>query len=133
MNTIMDWFLTQLNRIRSWWSDNYEQIEENVEQWVRRLNMCFDSLARHITILMITGVIFNIVSSYFYPEFPEKIPIIYGWFDGWLQFGEFAFKAILGGIYSFFTGHWSEFWAEYNEAYQELFQQFANWLSNIHF
>ena len=128
MNTI-----AQINRIKTWWSNNHEPVEQNVEQSVRRLGRGFNRLARNITRLMIIGVILNIVASYFYPEFPERFTIIYGWFDGWLQFGEFAVKAALGGIYSLFTGQWSEFWAEYNEAFQELLQQFTNWLSNIHF
>lgn len=133
MNTIMNWLLAQINRIRTWWSNNHEQVEENVEQGVRRLIRGFDRVARNITRLMIIGVILNVVASYFYPDFPERFPVIYGWYAGWLQFGEFAVKAGLNGIYSFFTGHRSEFWNEYNEAFQELLQQFTNWLNTIHF
>ena len=133
MNAIMNWFSAQINRIRTWWNNNHEQVEQNVEQGGRRLDRGFNRLARNITRLMIIGVILNVVARYFYPDFPERFPAIYGWFDGWLQLGEFAVKAALSGIYSLFTGRWSEFWAEYNEAFQELLQQFTNWLGTLHF
>jgi predicted PurR-regulated permease PerM len=133
MNTIINWLSEQINRIKVWWSNNHERVEQNVEHGARRLGRGFDRIVRNITRLMIIGVILNVVASYFYPDFPEKFPAIYGWFDGWLQFGEFAVNAALNGIYSLFIGQWSEFWTEYNEAFKELVQQFTNWLSTLHF
>ena len=79
------------------------------------------------------GVIINVISNYFYPEFANRFPIIYGWFDGWLQLRELALKAGLGGIYAFLTGNFSEFWAEYSSYVKEAIQQFWNWLSLIKF
>lgn len=32
MNTIMNWLLAQINRVRTWQGNNHEQVEENVEQ-----------------------------------------------------------------------------------------------------
>lgn len=119
---IMNWLFQ--HRINTGCNNN-----KNLKQIVRRLSR----FASNITTLMIIGVILNVVSSYFYPDFPERFPTIYGWFDGWLQFGEFIFTATLNVIYSFFTGHWSKFWTEYNEAFQELFHQFTNWLNTLHF
>lgn len=125
----MNWLLAQINCVRTWWGNNHEQVEENVEQGIRRMSRGFSMVGRNIARLMIIGVMLIVVDS----DFPERFPVIYGWFDGWLQLGEFAVKATLNGIYSFFTGHWSEFWTEYNEACQELLQQFTNWLNTLHF
>ena len=92
-----------------------------------------DRISGNIGRLILMGVIVNVIASYFYPEFPERFPIIYGWFDGWLQLGELALKAGLGGTYAFFTGNFGEFWAEYSNAVNEAIQQFYNWLSLIQF
>ena len=129
MNRIMNWITTLINHLRNWWSTNHTEVEQGIDNFWRG----FDRISRNITRLMIIGVILNVIVAYFYPEFPERFPAIYGWFDGWLQLGEFAIKAALNGIYSLFTGHWNEFWTEYNEAFRELWQQFVNWLGTIHF
>lgn len=129
MNRLINWLTTHFNNARNWWNNNQQNIAEDIQI----LGSGFDRISRNITRLVIIGVIINVISSNFYPEFPERFPAIYGWFDGWLQLGEFALKAALNGIYSLFTGHWSQFWTEYNDAFRELLQQFTNWLSNICF
>lgn len=120
------------NNIKNWWINNHLQIKQDLERSIRRLDHWFDRLVANTVRLMIIGVIINLVTS-FYPDFKNRFPAIYGWFDGWLQFGEFVSRAALSGIYSFFTGNWTEFWTEYNEAFQELLHQFTNWIGNIHF
>ena len=126
----MNWLMT---RIRTWWNNNHTNIEHDVEQETRRFVRGINRIADNIARLIIIGVIINVIASYFYPEFLERFPVIYGWFDGWLQLGEFAVKAGFAGIYALFTGHWSEFWAEYSSATTELIQQFVNWLGTLHF
>lgn len=76
------------------------QVIRKLELGFRRLERGLDRVSRNVIRLMIIGIILNIVAS-LYPEFSERFPIIYGWFDGWLQFGEFEVKAGLGCIYSF--------------------------------
>lgn len=123
------WFSTQFNRIKTWWSNNHVQIKQNVQ----KLGKCSNKLGKIISRFMIIGIILNVITRFFYPEFPERFPTIYGWFDGWLQFGEFIFKTAFGGIYSLFSGHLSEFSAKFFEALQALWHQFTNWLSSISF
>lgn len=129
----MNWLMTQINRIRTWWNNNHATIEQDLLEGTRRLGRGLNRISRNIGRLIFMGVIINIIASYFYPEFPERFPIIYGWFDGWLQLGELALKAGFGSIYAFFTGNFSEFWTEYSSAVNEAIQQFVNWLSLIHF
>lgn len=129
----MNYIMTQINRFRTWWTNNHAVIEQNVANGFRTFGRGINRIANNVTRLIIIGVIVNVIASYFYPEFPERFPVIYGWFDGWLQFGEFLLKIGLTCIYSFFTGNWSEFWTEYNGALGELMQQFVNWLGTLHF
>ena len=129
----MNWLMTQMNRIRTWWANNHTAIEQNVVEGTRRLGRRMDRITQNIGRLILMGVIINVIASYFYPEFPTRFPIIYGWFDGWLQLGELALKAGLGGIYAFCTGNFSKFWTDYSNAVNEAIQQFYNWLSLIHF
>lgn len=121
----MNRLLTQINNIKTWWSNN----KNDVWRLRRRLNR----FARNIAILMIIGIILNLVDSCSYHDFSARFPAIYGWFDGWLQLGEFVIKALIKGIYSLFTGHWSMFQTECNEAFQELLSQFAKWLNTLQF
>ena len=129
----MNWLMKQINRIRTWWNNNHTNIEHDVEQGIRRLVRRMNIIVDNSIRLIFIGVIINVIASDFYPEFPERFPVIYGWFDGWLQLGEFAVKAGIAGTYALFTGHWSEFWAEYSSATTELIQQFVNWLGTLHF
>lgn len=129
----MNWLMTQINKIRTWWTNNHTAIEQNAVEGTRNICSGLDRITRNIGRLILMGIIINIISNYFYPEFSTRFPIIYGWFDGWLQLGELALKAGLGGIHAFFTGNFSEFWAEYSNAINEAIQQFVNWLSLIHF
>lgn len=123
MNAIM------VNNVRNWWNT----IRQDLRESFRRLARFFDRLARGTFRMMAIGVILNVVASYFYPAFPEKFPILYAWFNGWLQLGEFLFKVGLGSLYSIFTGNFGEFWVEYGEALKELVAQFTQWLATIHF
>jgi hypothetical protein len=133
MNAVFAWVIGIFNNVRNWWNNNHQQVQQDARQAFRRLDRWFGRLGRNIFRLMVIGVILNVIASYLYPEFPKRFPIIYGYFDGWLQFGEFAIKAALGGLYAFFTGNFSKFWAEYNAAFHELLHQFTQWMAMIHF
>lgn len=115
--------------LRKWWYNNRRGIQDIVIGFNRIMVRLADSGIR----LMIIGIIINAVSTHFYPEFPERFPILYQWFDGWLQFGEFVFKGALGTIYSIFTGNIKEFFPKYQEAFWDLWNQAMHWLSTITF
>lgn len=129
----MNWLFELINHARTWWSNNHERVMYNVKQAFRRLGEFMDKLTRNIIRLMIIGIILNVIANYFWPDFPEKFPAIYGWFDCWLQFGEFAFRTALNGISALFTGHWSEFFIGFKVAFQELLHQFGIWFSSLGF
>ena len=132
LNAIMVWISAMVNNIRNWWNTNRQQIRQDLRDSFRRLDRFFDRLSRGILRMMVVSLVLK-VASYFCPELPKRIPTIYGWCDGFLQFGEFALRTVLGSLYSLFTGNFKEFWSEYNEAFKELLQQLTTWLSTIRF
>ncbi len=129
----MNWITKQIERLRTWWNNNHRSFERDITNGLINFLAGINRIGDNVIRLIIIGIIVNIIANYFWPEFPERFPVIYGWFDGWLQFGEFAVKAALGGVYSFFTGQWSEFWTEYSNEFHALLQQLGNWLSTLRF
>lgn len=117
------------NRINNWLRLNQDDINRTSRRITRRLDRITDNFIR----MMIIGLILNVVASSFYPELPERFPTIFGWFDGFLQLGEFALKVGLKVIYALFTGHLGEFWDEYKDAFDSMWHQFCDWLANISF
>lgn len=125
MNTIIHWLFAKIDNFRTWCSIHHTNVATNF--W-----NCFDAISRNLISFAVIGIILNIVAIH-YPALPYRFPAIYGWFDGWLQLGEFTLKVALDFIYSLFTGNFYEFWSEYTVAFQELLNQFINWLSTLHF
>jgi len=107
----MNWLW--INQIRNWWSDNH-----TVSNGIRIIRRIGNNIFRLMLIV--------ILIDYFYTAFPERFQTIYGWFDEWLQFGEFSIRTTIQLMFPPFTSQSIEFWAEYNEAV-------FNWLSTLHF
>ena len=122
-------FENKMAGIKKWWNNSQKKWGKVLGTFGKVINRIALSVIR----LMIIGVLVNIIASYFYPEFSSRFPVIYGWFDGWLQLGEFIYKTALGGIYSLFTGNFNEFTIEVSANLHELWLQFIEWLSQISF
>lgn len=129
MNAFITWIQNFLDRAHNYWTTRNITMHDVIDG----VSDFIDRICSNCVRLMVIGIILNIVSAHFYPEFAERFPILYGWFDGWLQLGEFAIKAALGTINAIFTGTWSDFYASYNVAFQEMWAQFVNWVGQIHF
>ena len=124
---------TLVRAVKSQWERHHYMVRRNVEKAKDLFIKGMNEFARIMVKLMIIGIIVNIIASSFYPEFPERFPTLYGWFDGCLQFGEFIVKAGIYGIYSLLTGHWNSFWAEYDAQFKELMNQASVWFSALKF
>ena len=129
MNKFITRIQTLLNQARNYLTNHSTTVHNVIVGSIDFI----DRIAHTAIRLMITGLILNIVSTHFYPEFADRFPILYGWFDGWLQFGEFAVKGTLGAVNAIFTGTWSDFFSSYEAALQEMWAQFVNWLGQITF
>ena len=44
----MNWLMTQINRIRTWWNTNHTIIEQNVSEGTRRIGRGMDRITRKI-------------------------------------------------------------------------------------
>ena len=114
-------------------NDTNSNTKKNERHTVDYFMYFFDRLGSGIVRCATIGIILNIVVAYFYPELPERIPIIFGWYDGCMQLAEFSMKSALGMINAFFHGEAIGFYGEVREQLQVMWAQFVNWLSAIHF
>lgn len=79
----------------------------------------------------VAGIIINAIICKIFPKFPEGFPVLYGWFNGWVQFNLFVIKSVVNGMYSIFTGDWKEFWEQLTKTFREMIAQFVSWVNNI--
>lgn len=90
-------------------------------------------VAKFLAKCIAIAIILNVISAYFWPELPEKIPTIYGFFNVFLRFGEYLFTFVFGGIASIFNGTFFEVaaanWAEFKDMLNDL----GAWACSLHF
>ena len=79
----------------------------------------------------IIGIIINSIICKIFHKFPDNFPIIYGWFDGWVQFNLFIVKSVVNGIYSISEGNWIEYRYEFHNSFHKMVIQFVEWVNNI--
>ena len=82
-------------------------------------------------IFLIIGIFINVVICKIFPQFPKGFPVIYGWFDGWVQLNLFIVKSVVNGVYAISEGNWKEFRLEFNRKFHEMVVQFVQWVNNI--
>lgn len=126
-NNDKQWILETISRIKAQWKKQ----DEKINTILKMIDHILQKLIRFILKMVIFGIICNIIASSFWPEFPKEHPAIFGWFDGWLQFGEYVYRALFKGIYAILTGNFKGFKIEFVEEFKELFKQFVNWISML--
>ncbi len=89
-------------------------------------------VARFIWLMAAVGLLLNVVATYV-PEFTERFPVLYAWFDGWLQVAEFVVRTGVTAINALFTGHWMRTASEFSGALAEGVSQFVEWLGTVRF
>lgn len=80
---------------------------------------------------LIIGIIINLVICKIFPKLPDDFPVVYGWFDGWVQFNLFIVKSFVNGVYAISAGNWKEFHLEFHQKFHELVAQFVEWVNSI--
>ena len=120
INQLFRWLNATQQKVHAWFFVHEDDI-----------NKCFDRLAKNCGRMVTLGIIFNVIASYFYPDFPERFPVMYAWFDGWVQLYEFALKSVLKFLEALFSGHINEFWSEYSNDFHLLWQQFVIWITSL--
>lgn len=79
----------------------------------------------------IIGIIINSIICKIFNKFPDNFPVVYGWFDGWVQFNLFIVKSFVNGVYAISKGNWKEFHLEFHQIFHKMIIQFVEWVNNI--
>lgn len=109
---------------------DWQKVERNMDRVFAHIDEFAVRFGRNVGRMALIGILMH-VAAYFWPEMPEKIPTIYGWFDGWLQFAEYFYRCALKGMYSLFTGNFPEFMQQYSTELQEMWHMFLDWLQSL--
>lgn len=83
--------------------EKQERIKKEKKFWKK-----FDCIIKSIWRLFWMGVILH-VAEYFWPELPNKIPVIYGLYDYLMQIPEFIFWTTFKGLQAILEGNFLEF------------------------
>lgn len=119
-----------MNNKNNWWSDLKRAFATATVGSVCAV------IGRIVFEMIAAGIIINIVASSFYPELPSRFPVVYGLFDGCLQFGEFLFKVVIKVVTLTVTLRWGELLSELGAAFAQLvalLMQLLSWAASIHF
>lgn len=119
-----------MNKEKNWWS-NFKLAFATAT-----FGSVCSAIGRFVIKMITAGIIINIIASSFYPELPIRFPVVYGLFDGCLQFGEFLFKIVIKVITLLVTFRWGELFSELGtatEQFLQLLNQFLSWAASIHF
>ena len=119
-------------KFKKWWQENKTTKRNGCINILTDVNTIIEKFGRFTAKMMFIGIILNIIAAC-HPGFTLRFPTIYGWFDGWLQFGEFVIKTTLKGLYSVFSNHYgySVFNAECNIKIKEMLVQLSNWIRTL--
>lgn len=117
--------------IGNFWRKRQRTIKQTLLWIWRVIKNIVRKLIKIDIMFFITGIIINSIICKLFPEFPDGFPVLYGWFDGWVQFNLFIIKSTVNGVYAIYTGNWKEFWEQLAKTFQEMIAQFVNWVNNI--
>lgn len=110
----------------------YKKIKELDNKLKKGFRCLLKRLGRLITLSIIFGILLN-VAIYFWPQLPEKIPTIYGFYNGVLELVEFSLKTVFGLFASLFNGTFFEFSENMFTEIGELWNAFWSWCSSLTF
>ena len=90
------------------------------------------SFSRFLRMAIIIAILLN-VATYFWPALPTKIPMIYNFFQFFLDIGEVMLKLLLGIIPSIFKWNMLEFLQSAGNEIIEILKAFWTMVSTIRF
>ena len=108
-----------------------KKLQPKIKQVLYFIWKVIKKLVKIDIIFLIIGIIINSIICKIFPKFPGGFPVLYGWFDGWVQFNLFIVKSFVNGIYSISEGNWSGFRLEFHQKFHEMVIQFVKWVNNI--
>lgn len=118
------------NKVKNWWSTIKAAFA------AATVGNVASGINRFVFKMVVAGLVINIIASSFYPELPNRFPIVYGLFDGCLQFAEFLYRLVFRLLYLILTLKLVEIPSELGAAtaqFWALLNQLSSWLASIHF
>lgn len=86
--------------------------------------------------LTVMAIILNAIASSFWPELPDKMPVIYGFCNGGLQAIEYCYRLTFGFLGKLFSGDFEALREHFTQAGPEmtrLLGQVVDWMASLHF
>lgn len=108
-----------------------KKLQSKVRPALRFILKVIKKLVKIDIIFLIIGIIINSIICKIFHRFPDNFPIIYGWFDGWVQFNLFVVKSLVNGVYAISEGNWTEYRYEFHNTFHKMVIQFVEWVNNI--
>lgn len=108
-----------------------KKLQSKVRPALRFIWKVIKKLVKIDIVFLIIGIIINSIICKIFHKFPDNFPIIYGWFDGWVQFNLFIVKSFVNGVYAISEGNWSEYRYEFHNTFHKMVIQFVEWVNNI--
>lgn len=108
-----------------------KKLQSKVRPALRFIWKVLKKLVKIDIIFLIIGIIINSIICKIFHKFPDNFPIIYGWFDGWVQFNLFIVKSLVNGVYAISEGNWTEYRYEFHNTFHKMVIQFVEWVNNI--
>lgn len=110
--------------------EKFTKVKPAILAWLDKLP---DRLGHAILRGLVIAIILNVIANTFWPELPETIPTVYGFFNGFLTVAEFLYKTALAGLYALFHGTFFEFGNSMMSEIGEMWNTFCAWISTIAF
>lgn len=124
-------------KMASWWTTNKPAISAKATKVINILDKFLDNVPKFLGRLIASGVIWaivlNVVSAYFWPELPDKIPVFYEFCNGFLVLVEYLIKVAFGGIASIFNGSFFEVAKSNLQEFANLWNTFWSWAGSLTF
>lgn len=108
-----------------------KKLQSKVRPALRFIWKVLKKLVKIDIIFLIIGIIINSIICKIFHKFPDNFPIIYGWFDGWVQFNLFIVKSLVNGVYAISEGNLTEYRYEFHNTFHKMVIQFVEWVNNI--
>ena len=108
-----------------------KMLQPKIKQVLHFIWKIIKKLVKIDIIFLIIGIIINSIICKIFPKFPSGFPVLYGWFDGLVQFNLFIVKSLVNGFYSILEGNWSRFRLEFHQTFHEMVIQFVKWVNDI--
>lgn len=128
-------FLTSPKKAKPLYKDELKELNDKIDTALKKISdkvgKFADKIAKILWTWFLIGLVLH-VSAYFWPELPENIPAVYGFYDHVMGCLEFTFWTMLKGLQALFEGRFFEFCnGEWKDAFNAGWNGFIEWIKSL--